>query len=71
MMPHIDQITIASICGGFAVVFGSRDRCGQCHKRIYFWQSRAVYSRSVVERVGWFHTDCDSHVGAANSPGRA
>lgn len=51
------------IVAGSAVFFGSlvalstHNRCGQCLKRIYFWQSRAHFLAGA--RRGWFHTQCD------------
>jgi hypothetical protein len=54
---------LVTIVGGSAVFVGSmvvlstRNHCGQCLKRVYFWQSRAHFLAGA--RRGWFHTQCD------------
>jgi hypothetical protein len=47
----------SAVFAGSMVALGTRNHCGQCLKRIYFWQSRAHFLAGA--RRGWFHTQCD------------
>jgi hypothetical protein len=52
------QILVGStVFVGSVLALSTRNRCGQCFKRIYFWQSRAHFLAGA--RRGWFHTQCD------------
>jgi hypothetical protein len=63
---HIIQIAIGSaVFAGAIHALTAEERCGQCLKRIYFWQSCVLYKAGG--RWGWFHTRCD-HVDALKSP---
>jgi hypothetical protein len=59
---HIVQIAIGSaIFLGAVLALRAHERCGQCLRRIYFWQSRVLYKASG--RFGWLHIRCDHALG--------